>query len=316
MTGATMTGCHNDWGRQGLMREAMAESISRTLKTFATDFDRRLESYLSPSSDAPGGLVEAIHYSALTPGKRIRPYMVIRCCELVGGESSDADPVAAAVECVHAFSLIHDDLPAMDDDELRRGRPTCHKKFGEATAILAGDALVVLAFELIAQHVQDASRVKEMVLELARGAGWTGMIGGQSADLEGQSQAPTLELTKNIHKRKTARLFESACRLGAIAGGGGDEASSGLGRYGQFVGRAFQIADDLLDLTSTAGVLGKSVGKDSRASKQTYPLCVGLDRSRAAAGEAVEAAISVLEPFGSEAEDLRLLALYVVDRNY
>ena len=224
--------------------------------------------------------------------------------------------MAAAVECVHAFSLVHDDLPAMDDDDLRRGRPTCHKRFGEAVAILAGDALAVLAFEVLCRHTTDEKLACRMCHELATGTGCAGMIGGQAVDIIGQSSPPTLDLATYIHERKTARLFESSCRLGAMVGGGSGESTHSLGQYGQKLGRAFQIADDLLDLTSTPERLGKRVGKDAEARKQTFPQCVGIDGSRMAAREAAGAAIAELESFGPEADDLRALATYVVDRNY
>ncbi|UCC32411.1 MAG: polyprenyl synthetase family protein [Phycisphaerales bacterium] len=294
----------------------MMASLPQRVKDVAGQFDQRFGEYLTPGGDVPQELVEAIRYSALAPGKRIRPYLVVRCCELVGGRVADYWPVAAAVECVHAFSLIHDDLPAMDDDNLRRGRPTCHKKFDEATAVLAGDALVVLAFELLTRHVKDQVLAARMVLELAVGTGWAGMIGGQTADILGQSKPPALELASYIHKRKTASLFETSCRLGALVGGGSADSVAVCGRFGQSLGRAFQIADDLLDVTSTARELGKEVGKDAAANKQTFPQCVGIERSRTAAMEQAKAATAELDIFGPEADDLRALARYVVDRNY
>jgi len=294
----------------------VADSFPQCLEDFAAGFDRRLEEYLTPAGDVVPELVGAIRYAALSPGKRIRPYLVTRCCELAGGTAVDAEPAAAAVECVHAFSLIHDDLPAMDDDDLRRGRPTCHKKFDEATAILAGDALVVLAFELLASHAADQALAARMILALAGGAGWEGMIGGQMADMQGQSKPPTLTLAKYIHERKTASLFESSCRIGVMAGHGDADTVAACGRFGQRLGRAFQIADDLLDVTSTADTLGKEVGKDAGAGKQTFPKCVGIRRSRAAATDEANAAITELKVFGPEADDLRALAQYVVDRNY
>ena len=294
----------------------MMASLPQRVRDFASRFDERFREYLTPSEDVPRELVEAIRFSALAPGKRIRPYLVARCCELVDGRVADCWPVAAAVESVHAFSLIHDDLPAMDDDNLRRGRPTCHKKFNEATAVLAGDALVVLAFELLTRHVKDQVLAARMVLELAVGTGWAGMIGGQTADILGQSAPPALELASYIHERKTASLFETACRLGVLVAGGSADSVAACGRFGQNLGRAFQIADDLLDVTSTARELGKEAGKDAAANKQTFPQCVGIERSRTAAMEQAEAAIAELDIFGPEADDLRALARYVVDRNY
>ena len=292
------------------------DAVPERLKAFASEFDRRFGEYLVPRGDVPPELLEAMRYSALAPGKRIRPYLLKRCCELVGGDPSDAWPAAAAIECVHTFSLIHDDLPAMDDDDLRRGRPTCHKQFGEATAILAGDALVVLAFEILARHVSDKRLAGALTLELADGAGWSGMIGGQTADIAGESKPPTLPLADYIHQRKTARLFETACRFGAMVGRAEPDLVASLGTFGRMLGQAFQIADDLLDVTATAEVLGKGVGKDVVARKQTYPRCVGIDESRREADAAVASAIAELDAFGPVADDLRDLTRYVVDRNY
>lgn len=291
-------------------------SLPNPLSNFAAQFDGHLNDYLQMISDVPAELLEAVRYSVLAPGKRIRPYLVVRCCELVSGSRDDAWPAAAAVECVHAFSLIHDDLPAMDDDDVRRGRPTTHKQFGEAMAILAGDALVVMAFELIARHVRDRHLAGEMVLELAQRTGWAGMIGGQAADIAGQAQAASLDRTQYIHDRKTAALFEGACRLGALAGRGTAADVAALGRFGRCLGRAFQIADDLLDVTSTAENLGKTVRKDVIVGKQTYPRCVGVEQSRAAAKAAADAAIAELEGYGTKAGDLREIAAYAASRSF
>ena len=294
----------------------MAIEIAQRLKDFASVFDDRFARLLAPDSQAPSELVEAVRYAALAPGKRLRPFLVGRCCELTGGTLDRAWPAAAAVECVHAFSLVHDDLPAMDDDDLRRGRPTCHKQFDEATAILAGDALVVFAFELLAAQVENTALAARLVLELARGTGWTGMIGGQSADIVGQRIPPERSLAEYIHERKTARLFETACRLGAMIGGGDELNIDACGRYGQMLGRAFQITDDLLDVTANADTMGKQTGKDADASKQTFPQCVGIEESRRAATASADHAIAALAPFGHHADDLRALAAFVVDRNY
>ena len=296
--------------------ESTAVTSIERLRAFAAEFERRFEAYLSPTHDVLPDLLEAVRYSALAPGKRIRPYLVIRCCELVGGRRANAWPIAAAVECIHTFSLIHDDLPAMDDDDLRRGRPTCHKQFGEATAILAGDAMVVLAFALLAQHVTKACKVRELVSELTVGTGWSGMIGGQTADIQGESKPTSLSLAEYIHERKTASLFATSCRLGAIAGDGDTDLVDTLGRFGRWLGRAFQISDDLLDVTSDAETLGKETAKDTEAGKQTFPRCVGIEKSRAAARSAVASGIAELTRFGRSADDLRSLAANVVDRNY
>jgi geranylgeranyl pyrophosphate synthase len=285
-----------------------------SLRRFAVEFDARLAARLADRDDTPHDLAEAVRYSVLAPGKRLRPFLVTRCCALVGGDPDSARPAALAVECVHAFSLIHDDLPAMDDADLRRGRATCHKRFGEAMAVLAGDALLALAFELLARDPLDPPRVAAMVSELAHGTGGAGMIGGQVLDIRGEGRAPTLDSVRAIHDGKTARLFETACRLGAIAGAAATTQRDRLGRFGLGLGRAFQIADDLLDLSGDPDAGGKTTGVDARAHKQTYPACVGVEESYRAADRAVECAVAELEPFGDAAEDLRSLVRYVAAR--
>jgi geranylgeranyl diphosphate synthase type II len=309
--------------------------ISERLERWARCFDERFDALLRPVGETLPEIVEAMRYSALAGGKRLRPFLVTRCCELCGGYQEDALPAAAAIECVHTFSLVHDDLPAMDNDDLRRGRPTNHKVFGEAMAILAGDGLLTLAFELIAREMPPTSHATTIMLELARGTGWCGMIGGQVADMLGENHPSSRELVESIHVKKTAKLFEAACRMGAWSGGGhigetgiaggktqsnktpSNKTSDGveiLGQFGLSLGRAFQIADDLLDVDSSADVLGKSAGKDAKSNKQTYPAAFGVDESRAIADRLVEEAISTLSVFDSEADDLRDLARFVVDR--
>ncbi len=291
-------------------------TTEETLERWARAFDAKFSAVFQPVGDVPADLTEAMRYSALGGGKRIRPFLVVRCCELNGGTYEEAFGAAAAIECVHAFSLVHDDLPAMDDDDLRRGRPTVHKKFGEAMAILAGDALLTLSFELLARGVGCAERSTAMVGELARGVGWRGMIGGQVADIVGQRQPPSLETTRRIHARKTGALIETACRLGALAAGAEAVAVELAGAYGQSLGRSFQIADDLLDVTSSAEQMGKSVGKDAVSHKQTYPRAVGLLESRRAARALVDQAVASLSGYGCEADDLRALAMFVVQRQH
>jgi geranylgeranyl diphosphate synthase type II len=287
------------------------------LGEFRADFDRRFQRYLESDDSIPDRLKEAVLYCARAPGKRVRPYLVVRCCELVGGKRDDAWPVAVAVECVHAFSLIHDDLPAMDNDDFRRGQPTCHKKFGEAMAILAGDALVVLAFELLTTRVPDLSLAARLAGELGRGIGWCGMIGGQAEDILGEDQAPSVALTRSIYNRKTACLFASSCRLGAMVGRGSNDQVSRLGRFGEFLGHAFQIADDLLDVTEEAGgPAGAESGGLNEARKQTLPRCIGAEASRHAARQAVDEAVALLATFGPAADDLRALGRYVIERDY
>jgi geranylgeranyl diphosphate synthase type II len=306
-------------------------SVETRIKSWAEGFDRHLGELAFPATAdsvreatpaaAPAGrpqdrLVEAMRYSLLAPGKRLRPYLACRCCELSGGSQEAAVPVAAAIECVHAFSLIHDDLPAMDDDDLRRGRPTCHVKFGEAMAILAGDALLTLAFELIARHAPDDRRAVALTLELARACGAEGMIGGQAADVEGEGLPLDRKLAEYVHSRKTARLFESACRLGAVVADADNEELEALGTYGQHLGRAFQITDDLLDVTSDVSSLGKKAGKDAQLGKQTFPACVGMEESRQSVVRSVQRAEVALQPFGRQADDLRDLARFVGQRRH
>lgn len=293
----------------------MEKSIADTLRTFAAEFNDRLDQYLT-TTDVPDQLLEAIRYSALAPGKRIRPYLVMECCKLVGSTPNDAWPAAAAIECIHAFSLVHDDLPALDNDDLRRGRPTTHKKFGEAMAILAGDALVMLAFELVAGNITDSAASRAVTIALARAAGWHGMIGGQASDLIGEKQPPLESTTQSIHERKTARLFAAACEIGAEVGNAKSELKSSLRQFGMHLGCAFQIADDLLDVTATATIVGKKTGKDAVAGKQTYPACVGVDASRSTLQCKVDAAILELRGFGSEADPLRDMARFAGSRNF
>ncbi len=288
--------------------------ILASMRQFADAFDQRMEQLLSHTHHVPPTLAEAVRYSLLGPGKRLRPFLVYTCCGISGGNDDDAFPAAAAIEMVHTFSLVHDDLPAMDDDDLRRGRPTCHKMFGEALAILTGDALLALAFETLVRHVSDARNAAAMVAELADGSGWAGMIGGQVADLQGEKEPPDLQRTKYIHERKTAALLATSCKLGGLAGNADASVMQSLGNFGTSLGLAFQIADDLLDVTATAMQIGKNVGKDASAGKQTYPACVGVQESKLLALRYVDEALGFLSDFGSEADPLRHVARFTVSR--
>ncbi len=282
--------------------------------SFVLEFDRRLADVLR--ADAPGKLMEAVTYAALAPGKRLRPYLVVRSCEICGGKRDDAWATAAAVECVHAFSLVHDDLPAMDNDDLRRGQPTCHKKFGEALAILAGDALVVLAFELLSTKVAEPATAVVLCRELAAATGWSGMIGGQASDILGEAEPPDRTMTESIHGRKTAALFRAACRMGAMVGHGNADQVDRLGRFGEKLGRAFQIADDLLDVAAHADDAGTKSGKNTESCKQTFPRCVGISESRAAAGRLVAEAAAELAAFDDSATDLKELCEFVIELGF
>jgi len=289
-------------------------AISEVLAAWARGFEPALESMLAADESVPAVLAEAVRYSAQGGGKRIRPFIVTRVCELCGGTARMAVPAAVAIECVHAFSLVHDDLPAMDNDDLRRGRPTCHKAFGEAVAILAGDALLALAFELLATRICDPAVATAAVAELARGCGWAGMIGGQATDILSERDPPALSLVQEIHRYKTGRLFEGAARLGAICARADEARSAAVADFGRHLGQAFQIADDLLDVTGHEHQTGKAVAKDAGAGKQTYPAAAGVEASVRAAEEAARLAVKALDVFGPGADDLRQLAEFVVHR--
>ena len=276
-----------------------------------------LESFLPAPTGEFARLAEAMRYSVFAGGKRLRPALVIECCEVAGGIPDDALPAACAVEMIHTYSLIHDDLPAMDDDELRRGKPSCHRAFDEATAILAGDALLALAFETAARTEPDAV-ARKVVATLARAAGPTCLVGGQMLDMGADGAAASLERVEAIHDHKTADLITASCRSGALVGAGGraggDADVERLEGYGRLLGRAFQIADDILDVTSTPDELGKTPGKDAAARKATFPAAVGLDRARERAKELAEEAARELESFDARADCLRALARFVVER--
>jgi geranylgeranyl diphosphate synthase type II len=241
------------------------------------------------------------------PGKRLRPILVLECCRVAGGEAQNAWPAALAIEFVHTFSLIHDDLPAMDDDDLRRGQPTCHRVFGEGLAILAGDWLLAHAFELL------TDQPPALLATLA--AGTADMISGQAADLEGERQVPNLDLVRYIHEQKTARLIESACLLGGLAARADRAVLGALGRYGRHLGLAFQIVDDLLDATGSTPATGKRVGRDAARFKQTYPAVLGAGQSRVLAEREAQQAVAALEPLRERAERLCGLAEYVLSRD-
>lgn len=296
--------------------EAQRTDFADALAAFARRFDAAMDACLAPHDDDWPQLTEAMRYSALLPGKRIRPFLAVRACELCGGAAGDAMPAALAVELVHCFTLVHDDLPAMDDDDLRRGQPTCHKKFGEALAVLAGDALLALAFETLATRATDASVAAGWVAELAVAVGRRGTIAGQAADIHGEHLPPDAALVETIHHKKTARLIEAACRLGAVAARATHDRYDAIGRYGREVGLAFQIADDLLDVAGASHEMGKEVAKDAASGKQTYPAVVGVNESRRLAVAAAERAVSALDRFGPDADDLRKLASFVVNRRH
>lgn len=265
-------------------------------------------------------LQEAMRYSVLGGGKRVRPALCLAAAKALGAplESASALAAACAVELIHAYSLIHDDLPAMDDDELRRGRPTVHIAFDEATAILAGDALQALAFELLANAPgQNADARLAMVQELARAAGCRGMVGGQAIDLAAVGRTLSLAELETMHRHKTGALIEASVRMGALAASGNDtQALADLTRYAEALGLAFQVQDDLLDIEGSTEVIGKPQGSDAARAKPTYPALLGLEGAKAHLDRLLQAAHASLNRFGPEAEPLRAMAEYVVARTH
>ncbi len=260
-------------------------------------------------SAAPPRLVEAMAYSLFAGGKRLRPGLALGACEMLCGDDTPAMPAACAIEMIHTYSLIHDDLPAMDDDDLRRGQPTCHVKFGESTAILAGDTLMTMAFDVLA----DTERT-DVIREIARASGVNGMAGGQILDLDAEDTPVDLAGLQAIHRLKTGALIRCSVRVGAMLGGADYAALDAITRYGEAIGLAFQIADDVLDVIGTEAAIGKPVGSDVRSHKSTYPALVGIEESQRLASEAVEEALDALSTFDDEAANLRHLARYIIER--
>jgi geranylgeranyl diphosphate synthase, type II len=278
--------------------------------------NQQLESLLAEQGEIQEDLRAALAYTLSAPGKRIRAALVLWCCEVAAGrESHQARIAAAAIEMVHTYSLVHDDLPAMDDDDLRRGRPTCHKAFDEATAILTGDALLTLAFEVLARKVADPSLAVALIVQLAKAAGGAGMIAGQMADLKAEHTAGSVETLEYIHIHKTARMFQCATVMGGLCGRATPEQLDALARYGLKIGLGFQIADDILDVSASSEQLGKTAGKDVEAAKCTYPAVVGLEKSKELERILADEAIEALKPFGPRAHVLHQLATALLQRN-
>ena len=267
----------------------------------------------------PSRLHEAMRYAVLAPGKRLRPFLVYQAGALLGEHGPALDAPACAVEMIHAYSLVHDDLPAMDDDDLRRGQPTCHRAFDEATAILVGDALQALAFRLIAEAgLVNATRRIRMVEELSRAVGSRGMAGGQAMDLAAVGRALNAAELEDMHVHKTGALILASLRLGALCAPQAIHADDqiALDRYGRCVGLAFQVQDDILDVAGDTSDTGKASGADARREKPTYPGLIGLDESRRFAGELRDEAIDALARFGAAADTLRSLADYIIQRDH
>jgi geranylgeranyl diphosphate synthase type II len=281
--------------------------------------DEALGKYLPMEDELPFLLHKSMRYSVFAGGKRVRPILMLAACEAVGGSIEEAMPAACAMEMIHTYSLIHDDLPAMDDDDFRRGMPTNHKVFGEATAILAGDALLTEAFTLLScmelgESLDPAKRL-EVIGEIARCAGSRGMIGGQMVDMESEGkQEVDMATVQYIHTHKTGALIKASVRAGALLGNAGENDEASLVRYGEAVGLAFQIADDILDLEGTTEEIGKDAGSDLARGKATYPAVIGINESKQHAAELVKDALEALAGFDVKADPLREIARYIVNR--
>jgi geranylgeranyl diphosphate synthase type II len=277
--------------------------------------DAALDDYTQYGPDCPAALAAAIRHSLLAPCKRLRPTLVLMACQACGCDYAAALPAACAVEMVHTYSLIHDDLPAMDDDDLRRGQPSCHAKFGEGTAILAGDALLAQAFEVLATGIQPPEVAARCCGELARAAGACNLVGGQQDDLEAERKELGIGELERIHRRKTGAIMGVSLRLGALIARASEGQLAALAAYGERLGMAFQIVDDLLDLNGDEQALGKRTRKDSQHGKLTFPSVLGIDESRQRAQQLIAEAISALAPLGERAAPLAKLAQFVLQRD-
>jgi len=289
------------------------------LKEQCARIDAALDRYLPKETELPHSVHKAMRYSVFAGGKRVRPILMLAACQAVGGDTGRAIPTACAMEMIHTYSLIHDDLPAMDDDDFRRGNPTNHKVFGEAIAILAGDALLTEAFKLtsdprFAAECDPAARLA-VIHEIATCAGSYGMVGGQVVDMESEG-APDIDLptVQYIHTHKTGALIKASVVAGAILGGADAKALAAITRYGEAAGLAFQIADDILDIVGTTEEIGKDAGSDQARGKATYPAVIGLADAKVEAQNMMDEALQALQIFGSEAEPLREIARYIVNR--
>ncbi len=325
------------------------QEIARSL---GPQIDAALSARMALGNGCPARLRDAMHYSLLAPGKRLRPMLVLMAAESCGGSIKAATPAACAVEMIHAYSLIHDDLPAMDDDDLRRGRPTCHKAFDEATAILAGDGLLTLAFEVLASEIQPPAVAAACCAALAQAAGPCNMVGGQADDVEAEkgsevrgqgsekvasgqwsvvsgtnpkspnppSPAPRpqspLSALESIHRRKTGAMIQVSLRLGGLTAGATTDQMTALDDYGRRLGLAFQITDDLLDVQSSEAATGKRVGKDAQRGKLTFPGLLGIEQSAQQAEQLISEACQAIALLGQRAEGLQTLARYVLERNH
>jgi geranylgeranyl diphosphate synthase type II len=277
--------------------------------------DTALNRYLPPATTKPATIHQAMRYSIFAGGKRLRPVICLATAEVLRGKIDDALPLACAVECIHTYSLIHDDLPCMDNDDFRRGKPTSHKVFGEAMAVLAGDGLLTIAFEIAAScKTRPRYSHAAIIREIAVAAGSQALIGGQVADAEGEGKEITPAQLRYIHENKTAALIASSIRLGAMSANATTKQLEKLTEFGQSLGLAFQVIDDILDVTQTTEKLGKSAGKDIKAQKATYPALLGLEKAKKEADRLTAKARAALKPFGKNAKPLEAIADFLLSR--
>ena len=289
----------------------LEKQLTQKAETINSHLASTLESEVSIQQE----LKDAMQYSLLSSGKRLRAAIAMWACEIISGEVNDsALSAAAAVEMVHTYSLVHDDLPAMDDDDMRRGKPSCHKAFDEATAILAGDGLLTLAFEILSERVEDKSIAIKMVSVLSRACGASGMIAGQMADMQSHATKGDTDLLKYIHTNKTAKMFEASAVMGALAAGATEAQVQCMQEFGVNLGLCFQIVDDILDVTVSSDELGKTAGKDIAQGKITYVSLLGIDKAKSLADKYATKAITALKPFGSQADVLKELASELLQR--
>jgi geranylgeranyl diphosphate synthase type II len=294
---------------------------AQNLKSYLVDrqkkIDRSLDRFLPKETTRPPTIHKAMRYSLFAGGKRLRPVLTLAATEACGGKIERAMPLACAIECIHTYSLVHDDLPSMDNDDFRRGRPTCHKVFGDGIAVLAGDALLTVAFEIVS-HAKPGRRydMSTLLREVAVAAGSRKLIAGQVADLEAEGKPATREDLRFFHENKTAAILTAAVCLGAMSANAPSRELSAMTKFGRSLGLAFQVIDDILDVTQTSEKLGKSAGKDTAAQKATYPSIIGLDESRVEARRLTRRAHQALDVFGKRSDRLRELADYLLVRDY
>ena len=292
-------------------------NLKTYLATRAAEVDAAMDAFLPKAKERPATIHAAMRYSVFAGGKRLRPVLCLAAAEACGGEIPNALAAACAVELMHTYSLVHDDLPAMDDDDLRRGRPTCHKVYGEGMAVLCGDALLTESFAVLARTTPTKRYgTRDYIAELADTGGSRNLIGGQVMDLEGEGQKLTKRDLVRIHEAKTAALLTTSLRLGAMTANATPAKLQALTLFGHALGLAFQVIDDILDVTQSTEMLGKTAGKDQAVEKSTYPAILGLDASRKEAARLTKGAMDALKPFGAKAARLREIATHLLKREY